>query len=464
MTSRSFPRSLSSRTALTALAVLPLLGAAPLQAAPVPTLDPCAIALSPHRGGTAADREILRWQTHTREADRSLPYLERLGWAYVAKARASLDYGYYTLAEQTADCLQATSPGAPEALLLRAHALHNLHRFREAEALARELVARRGLAYDYGLLGDLLMEQGQLEGAVSAYEQMMALRPSPEAYARAAHLRWLHGDLEGAIEAMRMALRGADPRAPEAAAWYAVRLGHYLWQAGDASAAAALATEALALQPDYPPALMLRGRLLLGQGRAEEALPSLTRAAAQAPLPEYLWMLAEALGVAGRAQDAGRAEAELMRRGATDDPRTLSLYLATSNRDPHRALRLARQELTARRDAHTLDAVAWALYAAGQQQAARVTLAEALSCGVADARLYLHAAVLAGTPAEAHSWLQRARPLAAMLLPSEQARLDGLRQALDRAASTANQHLVAHPMAANGRPGDLPDLKQSSQP
>ena len=69
-------------------------------------------------------------------------------------------------------------------MLLRGHVLQNLHRFKEAEPLARELVARRGSPFDHGLLGDLLMEQGKLDAAIQSYQAMVDLKPDPQAYAR----------------------------------------------------------------------------------------------------------------------------------------------------------------------------------------------------------------------------------------------------------------------------------------
>ena len=78
---------------------------------------------------------------------------------------------------------------SPEAMLLRGHALHQMHRFTEAEPIARELVKTRGLAFDFGLLGDVLMEQGKLKEAIDAYQKMMDQKPNTQAYSRAAHIR-----------------------------------------------------------------------------------------------------------------------------------------------------------------------------------------------------------------------------------------------------------------------------------
>ena len=140
--------------------------------------------------------------------------------------------GFYKLAEQCARCIEKRNPQSQEAMLLRAHVLQNLHRFKESETLARRLVQQRGLSFDYGLLGDALMEQGKLSDAVEAYQRMMNLKPDLRAYARAAHMRWLKGDLEGAIEAMQLAVSAATPSDAESAAWVNTRLAFYEFQAG----------------------------------------------------------------------------------------------------------------------------------------------------------------------------------------------------------------------------------------
>src|SRR5580765_4156059 len=139
--------------------------------------DPLALALVPHDGSSRADQEITRWQQQVRTSKNSESAIEALGWAYVAKARESFDAGFYKLAEQCALALESKQPHCAEALLLRGHVLHNLHQFKAAEPLARQLVARRGIAFDYGLLGDVLMEQGRLEEGIGAYQQMVDLRP-----------------------------------------------------------------------------------------------------------------------------------------------------------------------------------------------------------------------------------------------------------------------------------------------
>jgi tetratricopeptide (TPR) repeat protein len=370
------------------------------------------------------------------------PAIEELGWAYIAKARESFDPGYYKLAEQAALCVESRHPDNPDALLLHGHVLHSLHRFKESEAVAHELVAKRGQPVDYALLGDVLMEQGSLSGAADAYQHMMDLQPSPQAYSRAAHLRWLKGDLAGAIELMQMAAKSIDSRNPEPTAWANVRLALYELQAGETNKARQFADMALALQSDYAPALLVQGRILLAQNRPAEAADALTRAAALNPLPEYEWVLSEALRAANHNEQALAVETKLKQRGARDDPRTYSLFLSTRGEDADAALRLAKSELDTRQDVFTFDALAWASLAAGNVAGARTAMAQALAEGTQDARLFCHAAVIAdaaGEVDEAQSWKRKASALEGTLLPSERNRLASLEVAQPKLQATRNQ-------------------------
>jgi tetratricopeptide (TPR) repeat protein len=380
------------------------------------------LVLTQQKGESPTDRGISQLQQRIREGRNVELWLDRLGWAFVAKARESFDPGFYKLAEQCARSIELRNPQSQEAMLLRAHVLQNLHRFKESETLARCLVQQRGLSFDYGLLGDALMEQGKLNDAVEAYQRMMNLKPDLRAYARAAHMRWLKGDLEGAIEAMQLAVSAASPQDAESAAWVNTRLATYLFYAGKFNEAEQRCALALSLQNNYPPTLLLQGRILLRQSRFGEAVDALQNAVKLNPLPEYQWTLAEALRAAGKENEASEVEAQLCQRGASSDPRTLALYLATRHESPETALRLARAELESRSDVFTHDALAWSLAAAGKLTEAHTEMQRALVEGTQDARLFFHAGIIAsqaGQPADAECWLRKASELSHLLLPSE---------------------------------------------
>ncbi len=394
--------------------------------------DSLAVVLTPHRGESETDKRIVELQERVRLSPAQGPYLERLGWAFVEKARISGDAGFYTLAEQAARALDQAAPGDPAGLLLLGHVRHTQHRFAEAEEIGRRLTGLREAPFDHALLGDALMEQGKLEEAVAVYQKMVDLRPGLQTYSRVAHLRWLKGDLEGALALMREAVNAGGAGAKEATAWALTRRAGYEWQSGMLPEARASVQAALEFVPGYAPALLMEGRILLGAGRAGEAVRPLQEAAKLSPLPEYLWTLSEALRASDRATEAQSVEDELQKRGG-DDARTYSLFLATRGSNPARALALAEAELRERQDVFTRDALAWSLYSNGRPQEARAEMEKALREGTRDGRLFLHAAVIAASMQEtavAERHLAEARLFAPMLLPSEQKALEDLAASL----------------------------------
>ena len=395
--------------------------------------DPLAIALAPHTGASPLDERIRRSQEQVRESKNMPANLEQLGWLFVAKARASFDPGFYTVAEQCALALDSRQPGCAESLLLRGHALQSQHRFSEAEALARLLVTKRGLAFDYGLLGDILADVGRVDEAAVAYQTMIDLKPDPQGYARVAHIRWIKGDLAGAVEAMQVAADGASPHDAESAAWMNTQLARYFWQSGKSNEAHGALNIALSFQTNYAPGLLLRGRMLLGAAKAEDAIPLLRQAAQINPLPEYHWALAEALRAAHIEDEAVPVEMQIVSKGPVTDPRTCSLYLATRRTNSELAVRLARRELAERADVFTHDALAWALASAGKFDEAQSHLRLALAQGTEDARLCFHATIItaqAGQRDEAAAWFEKAGALKFQLLPSEQAELQSAEKLL----------------------------------
>ena len=218
----------------------------------------------------------------------------------------------------------------------------------------------------------------------------------------------------------------AGPHDPESAAWVNSRLAVHLLQAGDFFGAEQACESALAYQADYPPALLAQGRILLGQNKAKAAIDPLRRAVAANPLPEYLWILGEALREAGEREEAAQVKGKLRARGAAADPRTFALFLATRGEDTETAVRLANSELETRQDIFTWDAIAWSLAAQHRWSDAAQKIERALAEGTEDGRLLLHAGVIAaetGRETDRERFLTRARAIQQMLLPSERSLL-----------------------------------------
>ncbi len=393
-----------------------------------PTSTPLQVVLTPLGGKDKVDRDIAGFQSRIKSTPSQAPaLLERLGWSFVEKARISSDPGYYKLAEQCADAIALQQPGSIDGELLRGHIYHALHRFKDAEAVARKLVAQRTFTFDYALLGDALMEQGRLDEAVDAYQKMVDLKPCLQTYSRVAHMRWLKGDLPGAIQAIRFAVSGGSMLEPEPVAWAYTKLASYELQAGHYDLALKATTLATQFVPDYAAAQLVRGRVLLAEGKPAEAGDVLRPAAEKSPLPEYLWILADALRASGKPGEAVAIEKKLQATGIANDPRTFALFLATRGEKLDVALQLAKEEIANRQDIFTRDALAWTELAHGDIAAAEADMRKALAEGTKDGRLFYHAGVIAaaaGNTTEARTFLNQAKDLEQMLMPSERSALE----------------------------------------
>ncbi len=383
-----------------------------------------AAIMSPVSGDGAIEKEIRKLQGRIKEGRNVDAYIIRLGWAFVSKARTSSDPGYYKLAE-----LCAQSATDSDAMLLRGHIADALHRFSDAEAIARKSIETPNARWEsFALLGDALMEQGKLEEAIAAYQRMIDIRPCMQTYARVAHVRWLKGDLDGALELMRIAVEAGSTRDPEPAAWAYTRLGLYQFQAGNFKEAAWSADRATEFVADYPAALVLQAKLFVNEKKTADALPLLKRAASTSPLPEYQWFLADVARALGDNELAAKTEMSILRGGQAEDPRSFALFLATRKQHADEALKAAQQELDNRRDVFTYDALAWASFAAGRLEDATAFSKKALREGTRDARLQSHAAIIASAAnsPDAKALLKSAASLRPLLLPSEREQLDAL--------------------------------------
>jgi len=399
----------------------------------------CHLILTPLTGDKPIDKEISQQQRRILNGSQTVPDVERLGWTFVRKARSTFDPGYYKLAEQCAVCIDSIKSQTAEALLLRAHVAQTFHRFSEAEALASQLTKLRERPFDYGVLGDALIDQGKIRQGAAAYQKMVDLRPDLQSYVRAAHVRWLTGDLKGAIQLMQLAVSSSSPNDPNTGAWAFNRLALYQLQLGDIEQATHSCDAALSLQADYAPAVLTKARILLASKKTDEALVQFKRAAELNPLPEYQWALADVMHMTNSVR-ANEVEAQINQ--SSEDPRTVSLYLATRGDDPERAVQLAEQEIKNRQDVFTHDALAWALAASGRTKEARTEVEKALAEGTNDARLFLHAAIIAGQNGQANQamrWIKKAETIQQMLFPSERLLLQTWRKQIRGSSPTVRE-------------------------
>jgi len=326
----------------------------------------------------------------------------QLALAYARRARETADTAFYGRAEDAITRSLELAPENFEARKVRAWVLLGKHEFRQALQLAQAL--NKQMPDDllvYGFLTDANIELGNYKEAEEACQWMLDLRPgNVPAFTRAAYLRELFGDTEGAIELMAKAYDRTSPLEVEDRAWILTQLGHLEWMAGRNDAAERALQEALRLFPDYHYALANLAKVRSVQKRYAEAADLLKRRYEAAPHPENLFAFAEALERAGR-RDAAKSpfaefEAKALRESSGWDNanRELVFYYVNHARKPAEALKIAEMEFARRQDVYTLDAYAWALYASNRHREALEHMERALAVGVKDPEMLSRAVII----------------------------------------------------------------------
>jgi tetratricopeptide (TPR) repeat protein len=342
-----------------------------------------------------------------------------LAMALARRARETSDVKFYGQAEDALKKSFELAPANLDGEKIRVWLLLGRHEFPAALQAAQALNKRvPDDVLVYGFLTDANAELGNYDAAEKAAQWMLDLRPGNlPGMTRAAYLRELFGDLEGALELMNMAYQSTPPTETEDRAWILSQIGHLHLMSGDAKAAETTLQQALTLFPGYHYALGNLAKVRIVEKRYPEAVDLLQQRYRSAPHAENLYDLAEALELSGRPEEAKKAfvefEAKSLQEAVRKDnsSRELIFFYADHAHQPAQALQIAEQERAWRHDVYTLDAHAWALHLNGKDKEARVEIEAALKVGVRDPRMLRHAAEIAladGDRSTADHYLQGA--------------------------------------------------------
>lgn len=365
-------------------------------------------------GGTAArtatlGQRLAALERRVAERPDDLPALQQLGALYVLRLTRSGDPAAARLASEAFDRADAVRSDAPRTLVGRGALAVAQHRFAEALELAEQaLAARPRNLTAHGVAVDAAVELGRYDEAARRLQDMLDIRPGLAALSRASYLRELNGDLPGAVLAMQQAITAGAGSARDVAD-SSVLLGDLHFRQGALDRAQQAYERALQLAPGVPRGVVGNARVAAARGEVTDAIRSLEDLVERAPLPEAAILLADLHALAGD-RAASSDAVELVRaliRLQQEAGQVVELDMATFEADLGNgatALRLARSAYEARPTIHAADAMAWALLAAGDAEAAVPYLQEASRLGTSDALLDYHAAeVLAAAGQDARA-------------------------------------------------------------
>jgi pentatricopeptide repeat protein len=324
-----------------------------------------------------------------------------LASAYLARVRETYDPALYAKASALLDRAGELAPLDADVAIASGGLALSRHDF--AAALRWGLVAQAAAPARpavYGVLTDAYVELGRYDEAIAVAQRMMDLRPDLASYSRVSYIRELHGDLDGAIDAMRRAVEAGAPRT-EGTAWCEVQLGNLYLAKDDLASAERAYENALQRVDGYVFALAGQAKVLAARGDFAGAAALDEQAAQRLPVPDFVIALAdlhERLGdVTRTGQDAEIVSAteQLLKANGVRTDVDLALFDADHDLRLPEALAAARAEYAIRPSVTVAMTLAWTEYKNGDLAAASARAADALRLGWRDPTAVRRAAIIA---------------------------------------------------------------------
>lgn len=367
--------------------------------------DPAAIVYSDApQTASQTDSLIASLQKRLTQYPDDYPSYTLLGAAYLQKVRETADPAYYTRADAVLHEAASRLPADPDTLTTLGALALERHQFQDGltygqAAHAANIYNTRAL----GVIYDGQTELGQYAAAAQTVQQMVNMRPDMSSYARVSYARELHGDVAGALQAMRLAAQ-AGGGVPENRAWTLVQVGNLYWLQGNLDDAVTEYNAALQAMPTNVPAQAGLAHVLASRGDLKDAIAAYEEVVSLMPMSEYVIALGDCYMADGQTAASDRQYAlvhvlsQLQQANGVDVDLEITLFGADhpGRLEPMPAtLTRARQLFTRRPTIYAADALAWTLYQTGSYSEARSYSDQALRLNTQDPLLWFHAGMIA---------------------------------------------------------------------
>ena len=332
----------------------------------------------------------------------------KLGALYLQEARITGHYTYYDMAamKMVNDVLKK-EPNNFEGLTFKALIFLSQHHFAEGLAVAEQV---RQLypysAHVYGILTDANVELGRYDSALVSIDKMVSIRPDLSSYSRISYQREIHGDNEGAIEAMKMAVEAGSP-GDEATEWSRIQLAKLYEHTGQIDYAKMNYTIALNNRPGYPHALAGLARIEIAEKNYLKAIELYKKADSAISDFAIKEGLAQAYLLNGNKEESARLSNMIVEEmikasrknkttdtsGHYSDREIAYAYINTGNYD--KALEHAMIEYNRRpENIDVNETVAWVYYNKGNAEKAVMYIKEALKTNCKNSVLLCRAGLI----------------------------------------------------------------------
>lgn len=321
--------------------------------------------------------------------------------------RAAKDLGHsdsINLAIDVAGRALEINPDYPVSAVAYANALATNHRFGDAiTAVANVPESSKSYANVLAINGDSYLAFGEYDQAEEFFTELADLSFGRAVLSRQAHLQFLNGDTEAAVNLAKLAAEDAlvSGVTRHQMAWHIAAIGEFYLSEGEAVTALAHFEKALELAPDHIFALAGTAHSQWMSGDLESSAKTYEMALMQVPQDTGIMSeLADVYRAMGRTQEADALASLAIQdlKNSLFEPqlvrRELAQMLADGDIEIELAVKLAREEVAERKDVYAYDALAWVLYHSGEYDDARDAAEQAMSLGTRDATIYFHAGLI----------------------------------------------------------------------
>ncbi len=325
-----------------------------------------------------------------------------LAQIFLEESRITGNHHYYIpRAEQLVDKALNINNNDFEAMIIKSSIYMTYHQFHKAKNLIQNAIHQNSYnAFAYGVLTDALVELGKYDKAVEACDKMLSIRPDLRSYARASYLREIHGQTQGAIQAMVLA-SDAGVIGQENRAWTLYNLGNLFLNMGKLDSAEYIYKGILEERPGYGYALSGLADIEFAKENYPNAIEYLVKATHLTPNHLFIEKLADIY----KAMDDTENETNMINKvlqsfaqhekDGYDVDKEYALFCSNHNVHLEEALERAKKEYERRPlNIEALDTYAWALYKNSKSKDAIHFVERALRLNTKKSLYYYHAAAI----------------------------------------------------------------------
>lgn len=377
-----------------------------------PSLQEKNSALPPD---ASTDEQITFYQNSLKTTPDANSYAA-LGLAYLQKVREVSDPSYYTKAEAVFNQALKLDPNNFEAMGGMGSLSLSRHLFADGLQWGEKaLKLQPSSTFAYGVMNDALIELGRYDEAQQVLQTMVDLHPDISSYSRISYQRELHGQYDGAVSAMQMAVESRGPD-PENQAWVMYELGILYLEHNKVDLAEQTFQQSLQVVPDYVYGDEGMARVKIARGDYNGALPLLQKVSERMPVELFIIELGDLYQKMGNAAEANR-QYQLVRSidqlyvsNGMDTDKEMALFNADHDYNLQDDLAKAQKAYQATPSVTAADVLAWTYYKTGDYTNADKYEKLATRMGTFNSLFLFHAGMIAsklGNNDEARKDLQQ---------------------------------------------------------